>query len=165
MVKTMPTHSVYALCEPDTGNVRYIGKTSTNLPLRLAQHVVGAFQTPESERLVVQWVLELAENGKYPKIVLIEECDRSIVSSREADHIRQYAKSCDLLNLAGIGGKLTPGNIKMIGVPLALHERLRAEAKAERVAIFEIIEDAMIARDKLADIAKTVAGDGIDANN
>ncbi len=60
--------------------------------------------------------------------------------------------------------KLTPGNIKMIGVPLALHERLRAEAKAERVAIFEIIEDAMTARDKLSDIARTMANGDDDAN-
>ena len=61
--------------------------------------------------------------------------------------------------------KLTPGNIKMIGVPLALHERLRSEAKAERVAIFEIIEDAMIAREKLADIARTMANGDDHANN
>lgn len=52
----------------------------------------------------------------------------------------------------------------MIGVPLALHERLRAEAKAERVAIFEIIEDAMTARDKLSDIARTMANGDDNAN-
>ena len=160
----MPQSSIYALCDPDTGDIRYIGKTSTNLPLRLAQHVVGAFQTPDSERPVVQWVLELAESGKYPGYVLIEECDKADVSAKEAAYIRRYTQSCDLLNLASIDGQLTPGNIKMIGVPLALHERLRSEAKAERVAIFEIIEDAMIAREKLADIARTMANGDDHAN-
>lgn len=52
--------------------------------------------------------------------------------------------------------KLTPGNIKMIGVPLSLHERLRTEAKAEHVAMFEVIEDALLARDKLASITRAL---------
>lgn len=53
--------------------------------------------------------------------------------------------------------KLTPGNIKTIGVPVSLHERLQAEARREHVAIFEIIEDALQAREKLADVAVAMA--------
>jgi hypothetical protein len=58
--------------------------------------------------------------------------------------------------------KLTPGNIKTIGVPVSLHERLMAEARYEHVAIFEIIEDALLARDKLAVVAATMAANGND---
>ena len=42
--------------------------------------------------------------------------------------------------------KLTPGNVRMIGVPVALHERLKATAKAEHATIYEVIEDAIEAR-------------------
>jgi len=37
--------------------------------------------------------------------------------------------------------KLTPGNIKLVGVPLALHARLKTEAKARHAAIHEVIAD------------------------
>ena len=53
--------------------------------------------------------------------------------------------------------KLTPGNVRMIGVPVALHERLKAEAKREHATIYEVIEDALQARDRLADIMTAIA--------
>ena len=60
--------------------------------------------------------------------------------------------------------KLTPGNIKLVGVTLALHARLKAEAKAQHVAIHEVIADW---GDKAArfDVARAALknGDG-DAN-
>ena len=54
----------------------------------------------------------------------------------------------------------------MIGVPVALHERLKAVAKAEHAAIYEVIEDAIEARDRLAAITAAISnvnGDDHDA--
>ena len=52
--------------------------------------------------------------------------------------------------------KLTPGNVRMIGVPVALHERLKAEAKREHATIYEVIEDALQARERLAVITAAI---------
>ena len=45
----------------------------------------------------------------------------------------------------------------MIGVPVALHERLKATAKAEHATIYEVIEDAIEARERLAVITSALA--------
>jgi hypothetical protein len=37
--------------------------------------------------------------------------------------------------------KLTPGNIKYIAVPRSLHAKLKEQAKAQHVAIYEVIAD------------------------
>ena len=58
--------------------------------------------------------------------------------------------------------KLTPGNVRMIGVPVALHERLKAEAKREHATIYEVIEDALAAREQLARITAAMAPNGGD---
>ena len=55
--------------------------------------------------------------------------------------------------------KLTPGNIKLVGVPLALHARLKAEAKAKHVAIHEVIADGLDAREKLVAVSAITGGD------
>jgi hypothetical protein len=54
--------------------------------------------------------------------------------------------------------KLTPGNIKLVGVPVALHAKLKAEAKARHAAIHEVIADGLKASEKLAAML-AVAGD------
>jgi hypothetical protein len=54
--------------------------------------------------------------------------------------------------------KLTPGNIKLVGVPLALHARLKAEAKAQHVAIHEVIADWGDKAERL-EAARAVMGD------
>lgn len=54
--------------------------------------------------------------------------------------------------------KLTPGNIKLIGVPLALHARLKAEAKAQHVAIHEVIADWGDKAERLAAVRAVTEG-------
>jgi len=39
-----------------------------------------------------------------------------------------------------MNNKLTPGNIKMVGMPVSLHAQLKAEAKRQNMTIYELIE-------------------------
>lgn len=39
-----------------------------------------------------------------------------------------------------MNNKLTPGNIKMVGMPVSLHAKLKAEAQSQHLTIYELIE-------------------------
>lgn len=45
-----------------------------------------------------------------------------------------------MLYNGSMNNKLTPGNIKMVGMPVSLHARLKAEAQSQRLTIYELIE-------------------------
>ena len=60
--------SVYALCEPGTDIVRYIGQ-STNVPQRYQYHInsLGAAKTP-----CKRWILRLKQQGLKPTLKVLE---------------------------------------------------------------------------------------------
>jgi hypothetical protein len=45
-----------------------------------------------------------------------------------------------MLYNGSMNNKLTPGNIKMVGMPVSLHARLKAEAQSQHLTIYELIE-------------------------
>ena len=59
---------IYALCDPDSGETRYIGKTKSTLEHRLKQHIIRVDRTHKSK-----WVQTLVREGKKPVIRVIEE--------------------------------------------------------------------------------------------
>ena len=63
-----------------------------------------------------------------------------------------------------MNNKLTPGNIKMVGMPVSLHARLKAEAQSQHLTIYELIE---VLADKAArfDTAQAAFKEVEDANN
>lgn len=60
---------VYALCEPDTKAVRYIGKT-VNLKARIARYRCGKHHSPHLKN----WIAKLGRQGKWPEVKLLETC-------------------------------------------------------------------------------------------
>lgn len=147
----MALHSIYALCEPDTKQPRYVGRTSFPLGHRLSNHVASAKRGMSSEGLSL-WVNQLEAIGKRPVIILLEECAPEDADKTEVAWITQYQqRGYALLNIAHLPrppktprdrkpGQLTPGNIKMVGMPVSLHARLKAEAQRQHLTIYELVE-------------------------
>ncbi len=57
---------IYALCEPDTGEIRYIGQ-SFNLPARMAAHF---YEETSPQKL--RWIQLLRMEDKFPLIKILE---------------------------------------------------------------------------------------------
>lgn len=87
---------VYALCEPETGGIRYIGKTN-NAAHRLRGHCKPA-HTDRSARAV--WIRALRVRGVRPSLIILESCsgDRA-ARAAERSWITTYRNDgCNLLN-------------------------------------------------------------------
>ena len=61
---------IYTLEHPETGEVRYVGKTGEPLFKRLAKHV---YESKHSNSHRANWINSLCKNGMRPKIDLLEE--------------------------------------------------------------------------------------------
>lgn len=95
---------IYALIDPKTGSVRYVGKTS-NLRRRLNAHIARSklgckYHAP-------QWIASLVADGIRPVMDVLEEMpDDADWASREIHWIEFYKRlGCDLTNTApgGLG--------------------------------------------------------------
>jgi len=64
-----PCFCVYALCEPNSSKVRYVGKTS-NLKGRFKRHL----ETKDERSHLYRWVKKLQKSGKNPEIKVLQEC-------------------------------------------------------------------------------------------
>jgi len=91
---------IYALHDPDTNEIRYIGKAN-DAAKRLKSHFRDARRrrTP-----VYDWINSLNVNGKIPVISIIEQVDDSLWKEREIFLIEHHRSiGTRLLNLA-LGG-------------------------------------------------------------
>ena len=93
---------IYSLKDPETDEVRYIGKT-TNINKRLRAHITRSkTNTYHSAR----WIKSLINKGLKPNIELVEECTESNWVEREKFWISYYRERFDLTNIldGGEGG-------------------------------------------------------------
>lgn len=97
MIKDRDTRRVkiYVLKDPNTLEIRYVGKTVRSLSRRLGNHVANAKGHKHNKHLS-HWILKLLTEGKRPIIEMIEECDHTIWQEREKFWISQYS---NLINL------------------------------------------------------------------
>lgn len=92
---------IYALCEPGTYLVRYVGMT-TNLPKRLRAHISGSAK--QSSRLG-DWIRELISERLLPEIQLLVTSSRRTWRADEARCIRVARElGYDLVNGNNGGG-------------------------------------------------------------
>ena len=157
----MPSHSIYALCDPDTGDVRYIGRTSYPLHHRLSNHV-GSARSNKCNPALSQWINGLCDNGKRPGIILLEECSLTDADASEKAWIARYIeRQCRLFNKAYLPkqptqkpskvwgtakrkpGTLTRSNVRMVGIPADLHARIKVLAERDDLAIYELVAQAI----------------------
>lgn len=91
---------IYALCDPGSGEVRYIGK-AVDAQKRLASHLRDANRrdTP-----VYRWIRKLQERGCAPVVKVLEVVDDTEWKARERSHIQAGRESgLRLLNVADGG--------------------------------------------------------------
>jgi len=84
---------IYALIDPRTMDVRYVGK-SNNPYRRYNRHLFESDATHKE-----RWILSLRSDGFVPIMQIIEVCDKNVWQDRERDWIAFYRKiGCDLTN-------------------------------------------------------------------
>lgn len=87
--------SIYALIDPNTNKIRYIGKTIARLSKRFGNHIDNAKSKKHNIHLS-NWILKLLADNQKPIIKLIEECSNDIWKEREKYWISYYP---ELINL------------------------------------------------------------------
>jgi hypothetical protein len=97
---------IYTLAEPDTGAVRYVGKTN-DLRQRLFDHSCDSTTRKMNKRL--SWIKSLKARGYLPKIEVLEVVGESDWEEAEKFWIESLRfLECDLVNSngGGLGGFL-----------------------------------------------------------
>jgi group I intron endonuclease len=94
-----PTTFIYALCDPRTDDVRYVGK-SNDPEKRLRDHLQCRSTNVHKDR----WLSKLKSQGQKPLLRVLEECDRSDWKDCERFWIATLLESgAALLNLTDGG--------------------------------------------------------------
>ena len=96
---------IYALCDPDTAMVRYVGK-SDNPEKRLRGHFYEKSKTHKTN-----WINTLKKQNKKPVLKIIEEVDRSAWEASEIKWIAYYR------NLSGNLTNTTDGGDYLVHTP------------------------------------------------
>lgn len=101
-----PRVNIYVLRDPDSGEVRYVGKTVQKLKNRLASHYCRKRNYKQSNTFnhTEAWIKSLRNLHKKPIIELLESVDNSVWGDKERYYI-QYFKNCGFnLTNHSIGG-------------------------------------------------------------
>lgn len=78
-------HYIYTLSDPNTNEVRYVGKT-INIKRRYKQHLYDKRQTSHKH----SWITSLKKIGLKPIMIIIEECNNDNWEEREIYWISKY---------------------------------------------------------------------------
>jgi|SRR5690554_1493961 len=101
---------IYALCCPDTKEVKYVGQ-SKNIRVRINSHMRGdATKSPKTE-----WIKGLSLEGRTPLVKILEET--SDLNAAEKRHIKREGIE-NLLNVhhgGGYEGRLDPVLWRVVG--------------------------------------------------
>lgn len=101
---------IYALCDPDTDDIRYIGQTYRSLEIRLKEHIYDCIRRPRSTHKV-NWINKLISQNKLPKIKLIECVSIELATDAERHWISSLLKEgYDLVNSTQGGEFCTNGS-------------------------------------------------------
>lgn len=99
-MKFTPVTYIYALAEPTTGEVRYIGKSNTPIVRLERGHM---YQTARNNHKM-NWISSLRKNGLKPVLKILEVCPVEQWEARERHYIETYRKTTPhLLNIASGG--------------------------------------------------------------
>lgn len=91
---------IYVLEDPDTHEVRYVGKTVAKLEYRLGQHLYDSFREKTYKS---NWIKKVLKNGKLPIIKLIETTTWDNSSYLEEYWIWYFKQHFNITNLSSGG--------------------------------------------------------------
>lgn len=77
---------IYALVDPTTDEIRYIGKTCRKLDVRLKEHIYDCIRRPRSSHKV-NWISNLISQNKIPKIELLDTTEFELSEQIEKNWI------------------------------------------------------------------------------
>lgn len=101
---------IYGLCDPDTGELRYIGK-SNNPKKRLSNHLTSRFKSHRTS-----WIQSLLTKGRRPKLEILLEVPEVEWEFWEKDLIKTFREGgADLVNTSSGGdsfGDLPPESLE-----------------------------------------------------
>lgn len=119
---------IYALKDPDTGTIRYIGK-SNNPRRRYNNHISNARNHRDGNR-VGNWIRKLLSNNQKPTLEVLLEVEESKWQTTEIEYITKYKEVYNLTNLSdgGMGGINNKGRT---GQPLTEEHRQKL-SKAQK---------------------------------
>jgi hypothetical protein len=90
---------IYALCEPDSDEVRYIGKAECNVLNRWTTHLSAARRGASTP--VARWMASLLAEGKEPRPIMLAECPIKMVKDVERAWVHLFEDNgYKLLNVA-----------------------------------------------------------------
>jgi hypothetical protein len=98
--------SIYALLCPDTGAVRYVGKTCWLVETRLRSHLHDSARNHRTN-----WIRSLLKRGKKPRLVVIEVVPGARLQPRERFWIAEMRRRGERLTNLTDGGEGVPGRI------------------------------------------------------
>lgn len=87
---------IYALEDPEAGDVRYVGR-SVAPHLRYFAHLSAA-----TNALMATWIRELRQRGLKPRMIILEKTDSCQCDDAEKRWIEFYKTRSDLLNVTGV---------------------------------------------------------------
>lgn len=103
---------IYALCEPDTGAVRWVG-TSTNPMIRRGTHIADAKRNRGRNRAKNDWIMGLLARNLRPSLLVLESVPADSWQEAEQRWVTLYREQgAPLLNvLPGGSGRRVYGDI------------------------------------------------------
>lgn len=144
---------IYMLKDPDTLEIRYIGKTKQPLRRRWFGHITHSRLTRTSH--VSCWIYSLTQLGKKPLIELIEECEENVWTEREQYWIAFYKEQLTNHSIGGEAGSLgyvcTDEHKKKISN--ALKGRKRTQEERDNISVGRTgIKLSDITKDKIRNV-------------
>lgn len=116
---------IYALRDPESLEIRYIGKTTQTLKYRLMYHIRDS---RKYTHYTASWIKSLSKKGLKPVITLVETCSRDILNHQEIFWIKICRSYCKLTNLTD-GGDGNNGQFRSQESKQKTGETLRRKIK------------------------------------
>lgn len=90
---------IYTLSCPDTGLVRYVGRTR-DPEYRRRQHLYYA-ELPKYNKPFAEWIIGLRQQGKMPVFAIVRQCAycTRVMGDWEQFYIEKYSQSAVLFNI------------------------------------------------------------------
>lgn len=118
------TTFIYALSDPRTNEVRYVGKAN-NPKSRYSRHVCAAKEKTSCHRLA--WINGLHKVAMLPVLSILEECQQDVWGERETFWISQFPNLTNQLD----GGKFCPMSDPAIVAKMKETKRLNPQKFSE----------------------------------